>query len=106
MGLSNDVAEALTRDARLVILAQLARQRDETLNSPMITRLVDGMGFRRSQDWIETQLRKLEDLGAVTLSEVDLPGLGQVIIARLTRTGRDHVERRSELAGVSRPTEG
>jgi len=106
MSFQQEAADALTRDARLVVLAQLARQRDETLNSPMIARLVDTMGFRRSRDWVETQLRKLEELGAVTLSEVDLPGLGRVVIARLTEAGRNHVERRSELVGVSWPKEG
>ncbi len=104
MGFRQEAEEALTRDARLVILAELAGQRDETLSSPIITRLVDSMGYRRSNDWIETQLRKLEELGAITLRDADLPGLGRVLIATLTRSGRDHVERRSELAGVSRPT--
>lgn len=103
MSFQQEAAEALTQDVRLVILAELAGQRDETLSSPIITRLIDSMGYRRSHDWIETQLRKLEDLGAITLREADISGLGRVLIATLTRTGRDHVERRSELAGVSRP---
>lgn len=106
MAFTDDMAAALVADARLAILAELARQRDATLNSPLITRLIDSMGYRRSRDWIETQLRKLEELGAVTIREVDLPGFGNVLIASLTRTGRDHVERRSTLVGVSAPADG
>lgn len=104
MSLHHDMAEALVADARLAILAELARQRDETLNVLSITRLVDAMGIRRSREWIDTQLGKLEELGAVTLVTSDMPGLGKVTIATLTFAGRDHVERRTTIAGVSAPT--
>lgn len=103
MGFPEAMADALVADARLAILAELARQRDETLNVLSITRLVDAMGIRRSRDWIDTQLGKLEELGAVTLVASEMPGLGQVTIATLTSVGRDHVERRSSIAGVSAP---
>ena len=92
-------------DARLAILAELAQQRDATLNSRSITRVIEALGMRRTNEWTENQLRRLEEFGAIRLSEADLPGLGRVLIATLTRTGRDHVERRALLAGVSNPAD-
>ncbi|MBV1917599.1 MAG: hypothetical protein KUG65_06015 [Sphingomonadaceae bacterium] len=92
-------------DARLAILAELARQRDATLNVLSITRVIDAIGIRRSRDWVETQLSRLEELGAVNLTHSELAGLGNVTIARLTRSGRDHVEGRSLISGVSRPAD-
>lgn len=92
-------------DARLLILAELARQRDATLNALAIGELVDTFGIRRARAWVETQLNQLEELGAVNLRRVDMPGFGEVAVATLTRSGRDHVERRSRLAGVSIPAD-
>lgn len=92
-------------DARLVILAELARQRDASLNVLSITRVVDAMGVRRPPEWVATQLDMLEVLGAVNLRESDLPGLGKVKIATLTVTGRNHVDRRIQIAGVTPPAD-
>lgn len=92
-------------DARLAILAELARQRDATLNSRSIERVVGALGMRRTDEWIENQLRRLEEFGAVNVRQTDLPGLGRVLIATLTRTGRDHVDRRALLTGVSAPAD-
>ncbi|MEA3264144.1 MAG: hypothetical protein U9R07_11755 [Pseudomonadota bacterium] len=103
MGFQQEAADALISEARLAILAELAQQRDETLSSLSITRLVDALGIRRSRDWIETQLTKLEDLGAIELRQTELAGLGKVTVATLTELGRDHVERRSAIAGVAAP---
>ena len=92
-------------DARLALLAELARQRDATLNSQSMVRVLDAIGVRRSRDWVETQLARLEDLNAVNLRRAEIPGLGQVTVATLTRTGREHVERRALLAGVTAPAD-
>lgn len=51
-----DYEQRCREDARLAILAELARQRDATLNSLSITRVVDALGIRRSRDWVEDQL--------------------------------------------------
>lgn len=90
-------------DARLVILAELARQVDETLSLLSIHRVVDAMEMRRDRDWVETQCLKLAALGAITLRTVDLPGLGAILVASITEAGRAHVERRSRIAGVTPP---
>ena len=52
-----------------------------------------------SREWVRTQLRKLEELGAIAL----VPA-GTVMIASLRQAGLDHVERRSLIDGVARPS--
>ncbi len=93
--------EFLTHDARLVILKELAVQADGRLNEVLIEKVLDAFGHRRSREWIRTQLRKLEELGAVRVDEV-----GTVLVAAITRAGIDHVERRSLIDGVARPSLG
>lgn len=92
-------------DARLAILAELAQQRDARLNSLNLTRVVEALGIRRQREWVENQLRFLADTGAISLVTSDLPGLGPVAVATITRLGRDHVEQRTRLAGVSAPAD-
>lgn len=79
---------------------------DATANSRTLGLLIESMGVRRSVEWIETQLHFLAALGAVETRAIVLPGVGGVIVATLTRSGRDHVEGRAMLAGVSRPMNG
>lgn len=93
--------EHLTQDARLVILKELAIQPDGRLNEVILERVLDAFGHRRSREWIRTQLRKLEELGGVRIDEV-----GTVLVAAISRAGMDHVERRSFLDGVARPSPG
>lgn len=100
MSLSRDLAEALAADARLVILRELVAQTDGRLNDLMLQKVLDVHGYRRDRDWVKTQLRKLEALDAVSLL-----GTGTMLIARIERPGRDHVEERTILSGVSRPAE-
>lgn len=88
-------------NARLVILKELAAQADGRMNEALLERVLDVFGHRRSRDWIRTQLRKLEELGAVRISEA-----GTVLVAAITRVGVDHVERRSFVEGVDRPSLG
>ena len=92
-------------DARLAILAELAQQRDATLNSRSITRVIEALGIKRSNEWIENQLRRLAEFDAIAVREVNLTGIGRVLVATLKRAGRDHVEQRALLAGVSNPAD-
>lgn len=94
-----DYDEYLAEDARLVILKELARQGNGSLNETLLARVLDTFGHHRSREWVRTQLRKLEELGAVKLAEA-----GSVLIASLRRPGHDHVERRAFLEGVARPS--
>ncbi|MBE0691522.1 MAG: hypothetical protein IH590_00290 [Aquamicrobium sp.] len=91
----------LAEDARLVILKELAKQPGGSLNETLLARVLDTYGHRRSRDWLRTQLRKLDELGAIKLSEA-----GTVMIGEITRTGMDHVERRAVIDGVARPSPG
>ena len=98
--MSRSLADALASDARLAILRELAQQVDGRLNELLIRRVLDVYGIRRDRDWIATQLRKLEALGAIELSVA-----GETLVARLTRAGLDHVEERAVIEGVTRPAE-
>lgn len=92
-------------DARLAILAELAGQRDATLNSRSLATLIDLVVPRKTREWVETQIDWLETMGAIRCTRSDLPGLGPVTIATITRMGRDHVDRRTVIAGITRPAD-
>lgn len=97
---ASGLAEAMAADARLIVLRELASQTDGRLNELLLRRVLDDYGIRRDRDWIRTQLRKLEALGAIALRIA-----GETMIAEITRAGRDHVEARSSIEGVSRPSD-
>ncbi|KGE00989.1 hypothetical protein [Rhizobium sp. YS-1r] len=91
--------EHAARDARLVILKGLNEQTDGRLNEVLLTGLLETFGHNRSREWVRTQLLKLKELGAVTLVEA-----GSVFVASITRAGVDHVQRRSIIEGINRPS--
>lgn len=93
-------ADALAADARLCILQELGRQTDGRLNDAALIRVLDIYGIRRSRDWTRTQLRALDELGAVNITEA-----GEIMIASLTKLGRDHIDRRCLIEGVMRPAD-
>lgn len=92
-------SEVVTEDARLAVLKEMAEQADGRLNEVAIQRVLDTFGYRRSRDWVRTQLRKLEELDAVTVIET-----GTVLVGSITRSGLDHVERRAVIEGVTKPS--
>lgn len=100
MTLARDINVAIAEDARLFVLRELTQQVDGRLNLLLIERVLDASGIRRSRDWIDTQLNKLAELGAVRLDRA-----GGLTIAEITRTGRDHVAARGLIAGVTPPSE-
>lgn len=91
----------VNEDARLVILKELTRQPNGTLNETLLSRVLDTFGHVRSREWLRTQLRAMADVGAVRINEA-----GSVMIAEITRAGIDHVERRAVVDGVARPSPG
>tara|TARA_B100000678_G_scaffold215337_1_gene182633 strand:+ start:1078 stop:1374 length:297 start_codon:yes stop_codon:yes gene_type:complete len=93
------LSDAIAGDARLEILRELCRQVDGRLSEPMIRRVLDAYGVRRDRDWIVTQLRKLEALSAIELTGKP------VLVAHITRAGRDHVDERAIIEGVTRPSD-
>jgi hypothetical protein len=93
-------ADRVAEEGRLVILKSLAEETDHRLNSSLIVEALEAWGIKRSRDWTNTQVRKLAEIGAVRFDELK-PGL---LIVQITRAGLDHVERRSVLEGVKRPS--
>lgn len=100
MSFAANLAEGIAREARLRILRALAEQSDGRLSDLLVKRVLDIYGYRRDRDWIRTQMRKLADLGAVSLHQAE-----EVLFAKLEPAGRDHLEERSVIEGVMRPAE-
>lgn len=88
-----------TQNARLVILRYLYEDTGNSANDSLVQQHLETFGIRRSRDFTRTQMLALRDLGAVKVVEA-----GTALIATLTRAGMDHVERRSIIAGVQRPS--
>lgn len=99
MSLKDDLAAALAADARLVMLRELAAQVNGRLSDVLLQRTLDAYGIARDGDWIRTQLNKLDMLGAISLREA-----GDMVIARIEPAGRDHLEERAVLEGVTPPS--
>jgi hypothetical protein len=97
---SQSLADRIAQDSRLAILQTLVRESNYSLNSDLLVSALEPLGIRRGRDYVNQQVRKLADIGAVTIFE-PTPGL---VIATLTRDGLDHVERRAVLEGVKRPS--
>lgn len=92
-------AEHTAHDCRLIILKALAKENDGRLNETILTRVLENFGHLKTRDYVRIQIRKLEEFGAVKVTEV-----GSVLVADLLRPGLDHVERRAFLEGVGRPS--
>lgn len=92
--------DQIAEDARLIILRELARQSDGRLNDLVLGRVLDKMGVSRTREWLRTQLTRLEELEAVRVETI-----GPIVVVQLRQAGRDHVDRRALLAGVSRPAD-
>lgn len=91
----------MTADARLVILKELAKQPDGRLNEVVLVRVLDVFGHVRSREWVCEQLNWLAEKGAVEVTRA-----GTVLVARITQTGVNHIERRAFIEGVNRPSFG
>lgn len=89
----------IREDARLVILRVLSEQTDRRLNSSLIQTTLENYGITRTRDWVHDEMRRLEEMAAITVVEV-----GSVRVACLTQKGADHVERRLVIEGVKRPS--
>lgn len=92
--------EDVARDARFFILRELTEQVDGQSNDIHLRRILDAQGIRRSPEWIATQIGKLAELGAVTVTVA-----GTISIAAILPAGRHHVEARSVIVGVSKPSD-
>ena len=92
--------DIVRRDARLAILKALGEQPDGTLNSILLRDdLQDRWGVNKTRDWVHDELRHLADLDALSIEK----RMETVMIVKLSRKGRDHIERRVLIEGVRRP---
>lgn len=89
----------IREEARLIILRALRDEPDQRLNSELLRRSLEQWGITRSRDWVQGEIRHLEEIGAVTVAAA-----GSVLVASLSRRGEDHVERCVVLDGVKRPS--
>lgn len=89
----------MTENARLVMLKELAKQNDGRLNDVVLVKVLDVFGHRRSREWVAEQLGWLAEKGAVEVTRA-----GTVLVARLTSIGVAHVESRTFIEGVDKPS--
>ena len=94
--------DIIDQDVRLIILKALAEQDDYSLHSEILVMLLEGFGHNVTRDFVHNQLRWLEkEARAVSIIEA-----GSVLVATLTQRGLSHVQRKTRLEGVKRPSPG
>lgn len=104
-GRGNEVSnylDIIDQDIRLIILKALAEQDDYSLHSEVLAQLLERFGHNVTRDYVHNQFRWLEkDARAITIVEA-----GSVLVATLTQHGLSHVQRKSRIEGVKRPSPG
>lgn len=85
--------------ARLIILRKLAAEPRETSNSAALQDELDAFGIRQNRAWVHKEVQWLANMGAVRATEV-----ASVMIVELLQAGLDHVQRRTYLPDVRRPS--
>lgn len=87
-------------NARLIILKALANETGYRLNDNILAKALEAFAINKGRSYLRNQLKWLEaEAGAVKLTAI-----GTSVIAELTETGLDHVDRRQVLDGVARPS--
>lgn len=94
-----NMTDIIREEARLIILRELARQANYSLNESLLQQTLEGFGIAKPRDWLREELRRMEDLGAVVITLA-----GSVMVVSATAKGLDHVERRLNIEGIKRPS--
>lgn len=94
-----DYKERVAQDAQLTILKELATENSFSLNESILRDVLDTFGINRDREWIRAQLKQLASLDAITVRMA-----GSVMIAVLTQSGLDHVNRRTAIDGIKKPS--
>lgn len=95
------MSDFIAPDARLWTLRELAKQVDGRLNELLIRKTLDvRYGINRDRDWVATQLRKMEMLGVI-----ELVPTGSVLVAKIQPMGRDFLDERVVVEGITPPSE-
>ncbi len=92
-------SDYLKRDLRLVLLRSLADQPGYVANDRILQIEANRFGLERSRDVIRAELRWLDEVGAVRLTDA-----GSVMVARLSRRGLEHVQGLTEIEGINKPS--
>lgn len=90
--------EFMAGDARLVILKELGTQ-EGGLNEVVLMKVLDVFGHHRPRDWVRLQLEWLASKGAIEVNRA-----GTVLVARITPIGEAHLDRRTYIDGVNKPS--
>ena len=94
-----DYPEYQRKDARLTMLRALHEQPDDRLNETILLMTLASFGYRKTKEFVRTELRVMEELGAVRLHPA-----GEFLVAEITAAGSAHVERVSTIEGIARPS--
>lgn len=95
-----DYSEHQRQDGRLAMLRALYEQDDDRLNETILMKVLETYGYRKTKEWVRTQLRFMEDVGAVRLHKAG----EDFLIAEITSAGSNHVERTAVIEGIARPS--
>ena len=97
----NQFAQAQAEAARLKILELLQQTNGYSLNNQVIGMSLESMGIRLAASVVRAELGWLQDVGALTLTEV-----GTLVVADLTERGHDLARGLSSIKGIARPVPG
>ncbi|UQY32639.1 ArsR family transcriptional regulator [Pseudomonas fulva] len=96
--MSNQYADFLRQDQRLVMLRILSELPQYCSNSSVISNLLSQFGHNPSRDQVKSDLVWLSEQGLVSVNDI-----GSVMVATLTERGGDVAAGRSSVPGVSKP---
>jgi hypothetical protein len=95
---TENFAEYLRHDVRLVILRVLVELPAYRANSSVLTMALERFGHAATRDQVKSELRWLEEQGLLSIDDI-----GAVLVATLTERGGDVARGRSKVPGVARP---
>jgi hypothetical protein len=95
---TENFAEYLRHDIRLVILRVLVELPAYRANSSVLTMALERFGHAATRDQVKTELRWLEEQGLLSVEDI-----GAVLVATLTERGSDVACGRAKVPGVARP---
>jgi len=99
--MSNQYADFLREDQRLVMLRILSELPQYSSNSSVMANLLGRYGHHPSRDQVKGDLTWLGEQGLLTIDDI-----GSVLVVTLTERGGEVAEGRASVPGVSKPKPG
>ncbi|QIO60676.1 hypothetical protein [Rhizobium leguminosarum] len=99
MNMAIDYARLRREDARLIILKEIAQQKNRTLSSGMMDPALEQFAIYEDRPWIHQQIDYLETMGAVTVVNA-----GTVKIVTITNAGMRHLKCQVFIEGIKEPS--